>query len=101
MNGEKAVQKFARTKMKKHFVILGRTIKGCQTKGLLISAPLPLIITQIAASIGLSSLIPEVVKHVGVNKIFGLGLKIVSQTLLTDEAIKMRVHILIKGLKSE
>lgn len=101
LNGEKAVQKFARLKMRKHFSILARTIMKCQKKKLLIDAPLPLILTQIAGSIGLSNLIPEVLKHLGVNKVFELGLKALSKTLMTDEAIEMRVHIVIKGLRRE
>lgn len=100
LNGEKAVQKFARLKMKRHFSILAQTIKGCQKKGLLIDAPLPLILTQIAGSIGLSNLIPELLKNLGMNKIFDLGVKAVSKKLMTDEAIKMRVHIVIKGFKT-
>lgn len=99
LNGEKAVQKFARLKMKKHFSILARTIKGCQKKKLIIDAPLPLVFTQIAGSIGLSNLIPDVVKQLGVNKMFGLGVRAVGQTLMTDKAIQMRVHIVMKGLK--
>jgi AcrR family transcriptional regulator len=98
LNGEKAVQKFARTKMKNHFIILAKTIRGCQKKGLIISAPLPLIVTQVVGSIGLSNLIPEVVKNIGISKIFNLGLNAVSKSLMTDEAIKMRVKIVIKGL---
>lgn len=101
LNGEKAVQKFARQKMKNHFSILAKTIKGCQKKGLLIDAPVPLLLTQIAGSIGLSNLIPEVLKHLGVNKIFELGIATVSKTLMTDEAIGLRVQIVIKGLRKD
>lgn len=101
LNGEKAVQKFARLKMRKHFLIIGKTIKGCQKKSLLIDAPLPLILTQIAGSIGLSNLIPEVLKHIGINKIFNLGINSVSKKIMTDEAVEMRVKMVIKGLKRD
>ena len=46
LNGEKAVQKFARMKMRRHFSIQAKTIKKGQNSGLLIDAPLPLILTQ-------------------------------------------------------
>ncbi len=101
LNGEKAVQKFARVKMRRHFSILAKTIKGCQKKGLIIKAPVPLLLTQIAGSIGLSNLIPEVLKRLGVNKVFELGIATVSKTLMTDKAIQLRVHIVIKGLKND
>ena len=99
LNGEQAVQKFARLKMRKHFSILAKTIKACQKNGDLIDAPLPLLITQIAGSIGLSNLVPEVLEQLGINKVFNLGLKRINKTLMTDEAIKKRVQIVIKGLK--
>ena len=101
LNGEKAVQKFARMKMKRHFSILAKTIKGCQKKGLIIDAPLPLLLTQIAGGIGLSNLMPELLKHLGVNKIFELGLSKVSKIIVTDEAIRLRIQIVMKGLKKD
>lgn len=99
LNGEKAVKKFARLKMKRHFVILARTVNNCQEKGLILDAPLPLIITQIAGSMGLSNLVPEVLKNLGVNKVFDKSMKAVNEILMSDEAIEMRVHMVIKGLK--
>ncbi|PIK16430.1 TetR/AcrR family transcriptional regulator [Halobacteriovorax sp. JY17] len=101
LNGEEAVRKFARLKMRKHFMILAKTIKDCQKNKILIEAPLPLILTQIAGSIGLSNLIPGLLKNLGVNKVFDLGVSAVSKKLMTDEAIKMRVDIVIKGLRRE
>lgn len=99
LNGEKEVQKFARLKMKKHFSILSKTIEGCQKDGLIVDLPLPLILTQVVASIGLSNLIPEVLKHLGVNKLFNFGIGVVSKTLVTDKALELRVEIVLKGLK--
>ncbi len=101
LNEEKSVQKFARLKMKKHFVILSKTIKGCQKKNLLVDAPLPFILTQLAGGIGFPNLIPEILKNIGINKVSGLPLNIVSKKLMTDEALEMRVKILIKGLKKD
>ena len=99
LNGEKAVQKFAKSKMRKHFMILARTLRSCQKSGDIIDAPLPLIMTQIAGSIGLSNLIPEVLGHLGINKAFNLGLKTVAKKLVTDDAIEQRVKIVIRGIK--
>lgn len=98
LNGEKAVQKFAKTKMRKHFIILAKTLKSCQQSGVVIDAPIPLLLTQIAGSIGLSNLIPEVLSHLGINKVFDLGLKTVTKKLITDEAIEQRVKIMIQGI---
>lgn len=99
LNGEKAVQKFAKSKMRKHFMILAKTLKSCQKSGEIIDAPIPLLLTQIAGSIGLSNLIPEVLSHLGINKVFDLGLKAVTNKLITDEAIELRVKIVIQGIK--
>lgn len=99
LNGEKAVQKFAKSKMRKHFMILAKTLKSCQKSGEIIDAPIPLLLTQIAGSIGLSNLIPEVLSHLGINKVFDLGLKAVTNKLITDEAIEQRVKIVIQGIK--
>ena len=99
LNGEKAVQKFAKSKMRKHFMILAKTLKSCQKSGEIINAPIPLLLTQIAGSIGLSNLIPEVLSHLGINKVFDLGLKAVTNKLITDEAIEQRVKIVIQGIK--
>ena len=99
LNGEKAVQKFAKSRMRKHFMILARTLRSCQKSGDIIDAPLPLIMTQIAGSIGLSNLIPEVLGHLGINKAFDLWLKTVAKKLVTDDAIEQRVKIVIRGIK--
>ncbi|MBT4763171.1 MAG: TetR/AcrR family transcriptional regulator [Bdellovibrionaceae bacterium] len=98
LNEEKVVQKFVRTKMRKHLVILGKTIKQCQKDGLIIDAPLPLLITQIAGSIGLSNLIPEFLKRLGMSKAFNIGLGALSKNLATDKALNQRVDITLKGL---
>lgn len=100
LNAEKAVQRFSRLKMKKHFIILAKTIRKCQKNGSIVNEPLPLILTHIAGSIGLSNLIPEVIQHLGINKIFKIGIKTVTKTLMTDKALKTRVDIVIKGLKN-
>lgn len=99
LNGEKAVQKFAKSKMRKHFMILAKTLRSCQKSGEIIDAPIPLILTQIAGSIGLSNLIPEVLGQLGVNKVFDVGLKAITKKLTTDEAIEQRVKIVIQGIK--
>lgn len=99
LNGEKAVQKFAKSKMRKHFVILVKTLKACQKSGEIIDVSIPLLLTQIAGGIGLSNLIPEVLNHLGINEVFGLGLKAVTNKLVTDEAIEQRVKIVIQGIK--
>lgn len=98
LNGDKVVQKFARSKMRHHFVILAKTLKACQKSGEIIDVPLPLLLTQIAGSIGLSNLIPEVLGHLGINKVFGFGLKTVTNKLMTDEAIGQRVSMAVQGI---
>lgn len=99
LNGEKAVQKFAKSKMKNHFIILAKNLRSCQKSGEIIDAPIPLLLTQIAGSIGLSNLIPEILSHLGINKVFDLGIKSVTNKLITDEAIEQRVKIVIQGIK--
>ncbi|MBT4791006.1 MAG: TetR/AcrR family transcriptional regulator [Halobacteriovoraceae bacterium] len=99
LNGEKAVQKFAKQNVRKHFVLLAKTIKACQKKKLIIDAPIPMILTQIAGSIGLSNLIPEVLKQLGINKIFELGISIVNKTLMSDAVLEKRVEMVMRGLK--
>ncbi len=98
LSGEKTVQKFARVNMKKHFSLLATTLTACQKKGLIMKAPLPLLLTQIAASIGIVNLIPEVIKCLGISKVFGLGVSTVGKQLMTDAALEKRVEITLKGL---
>lgn len=101
LNDEKAVQKFARLRMKKHFIILGETLKGCQEKKLIMNAPIALLLTQIAGSIGLSGLIPEIMGQLGISKVNGTSIKKMEQHLVSDDSIKLRVHIIMKGLKRD
>jgi len=99
LNEEKMVQNFVRSKMKKHFLILAKTIKQCQKKRLIIKAPLPLIITHIASSIGLSNLIPEALKRLGGNKVFNVGIGVFTKTLISDAALNQRVNMTLQGIK--
>jgi AcrR family transcriptional regulator len=99
LNGEKIVQDFAKRKMRKHFIVLVKTLKSCQKSGEIINIPLPLLITHIAGSIGLSTLIPEVLSNMKVNAIFKLGISAVTKTLMTDQAIEQRVKITLQGIK--
>lgn len=98
LNGEKAVQKFAKSKMRTHFIILAKTLKSCQSSGDIIDVPIPLLLTQIAGSIGLSNLIPEVLAQMGVSKVFDFGLSTLTKNLTTDVAIEQRVKIVIQGI---
>lgn len=99
LNGEKNVQDFAKQKMLKHFTVLAKTLKSCQKSGEIINAPLPLLITHIAGCIGLSTLIPEFLSHMKVNSIFKLGIKAVTNTLMTDKVIEQRVKMALQGIK--
>ena len=98
LNEEKVVQKFVRNRMRKHLFILGKTIKQCQKDGLVIEAPLPLLVTQIASSIGLSNLIPEFLKRLGVGKAFDVGVGALTKNLMSDKALNQRIDIVLKGI---
>jgi hypothetical protein len=49
--------------------------------------------------IGLSNLIPEIVKNIGINNVFNMGVKAVGITFLTDKATNMRVQTLLNRIK--
>ncbi len=100
LSEEKVVKKFVRTKMKKHLVILGKTVLECKNKGLLIEAPLPLIITQIIGVVGLSNLIPELLKRLNVGSPFNMAIKELTKKLTSDESLLLRIDILLKGLSA-
>lgn len=99
LNGEKVVHDFAKRKMLKHFAVLAKTLKSCQKSGEIINIPLPLLITHIASCIGLSTLIPEVLSNMKINSIFKIGIKTVTNTLMTDKVIEQRVKMALRGIK--
>lgn len=101
LNKERAVQKFVRAKMNRHFLIIAKTVKRCQRKGIVINGPLPLILTQIVGSIGLSNLIPEAIKRLGINKAFNNGIGTLTKSLTSDDALYQRVDMTLRGLKAE
>ncbi len=99
LNGEKAVHDFAKQKMRKHFTVLTKTLNSCKRSGDIIDAPLPLLITHIAGCIGLSTLVPEVLSNMKINTIFKIGIKTVTNTLMTDKVIEQRVKMALRGIK--
>jgi len=98
LDEETVVQEFVKNKMRKHFGILAKTLKSCQEHNLIIEAPLPLLVTQIIGSVGLSNLVPELLKRLGVEKAFNKKLVSVTKVLTSDEVLKQRIDILLKGI---
>lgn len=98
LSEEKSVQKFIRTNMKKHLFMVGVTVKKCQDNGLIVGAPLPLIVTQIAAGVGISNLVPEFIKRLSVSKPFGSTIGVMTKELTSDKALEFRVNVTLKGL---
>lgn len=99
LNGEKTVKRFVKANMKKHFIVLAKTIKTCQLSGEIVDLPLPIVMTQIVGSIGLTNLIPGVLRQVGVKNIFERSLSETTKDLVSDETLKQRVKIILQGLK--
>ena len=101
LSEEKVVQRFVRTKMRQHLIIVAKTVKQCQKDGLLIEAPLPLLMTQIVSGIGLTNLIPEFLKRLGVISAFNVPLGALAKQLTSDEALGQRVTITINGISTQ
>ncbi len=98
LDEQAVVQQFARTSMKKHFLILAKTLKQCQQNKTVIKAPIPLLITHIVGGLGLSNLVPELLKRTGASTVFKVGLAAVTKKISSDKALQLRVEMVLNGL---
>ncbi len=92
------VQQFLRRVLKRHFILLAKTVRQAQKEKLIIDAPLLLILTQLISGVGLANLIPVILGHAGINKLLNIGLQLATRELDSEKNGQLRINLLIKSI---
>jgi AcrR family transcriptional regulator len=99
LDGQEVVQKFCRRAMRRHFLLLAKTIRAGQKCQEIIDAPLLLLLTHIVGGAGLANVAPVILKRTKINRVFDLALSLATKEISSEEAIHTRVKITINGIK--
>jgi AcrR family transcriptional regulator len=98
-DGDAEAKSFVLTNMPRHGIILAGLVRRCQEQGRLAKLPVPVAMTTVMGVVAFPTMIAEPIARI---KFEGHGpshRKMIEDSLLTDEALELRVDLALKALK--
>jgi AcrR family transcriptional regulator len=98
LGGDRDTVDFIGENFPRHMKVILTLAAAAQKSGELHLAPLPFVMTFIMAGVGFPAFLFESFRKTGTRRPFGVSLRDVQFSLLTDEAIDRRVEAVLRGL---
>lgn len=102
ISGNKDIMEFAKGHMSKHFFILFEMMNECKKEGYIAKdIPTPVALISMVVPIAAPNLIAKVFEKYYAKTLFGIFTIPVQRMFLSDESLKQRIDIGLKGLAAE
>jgi len=98
LRGHKGCAEFAKENVPRHAAVLAALIAEGQRAGQIRPAPMPIAMAYAMGGMGVPNLVVTMMERAGAKRPFGRTLAELSDLMLSDEAITMRVEIILAGL---
>ncbi len=89
---------FARKNIPRHAKVIIGLVRQCQKRGLLVKAPLTVVMPMLVGSTVAPILGVSVAEKVAGHKFFGLPVAVLRHLLLSDKAMQSRLRLALRGL---
>lgn len=98
LNQEKEVLAFLRTNFRRHFDVLAEILQAGMRAKKIRQVPLPLALSVIVGTMGVPHLLLETLHRVKAKRPFGVTYAELEQTLVSEDAIELRVEMVLRAL---
>jgi AcrR family transcriptional regulator len=98
MHDNQVVVNFVTDNFPRHANVLAELIKECQAKGLMEKKPFYLILPHFLGALAAPSIVVGVLEKVKTKTFFGVAFALFKNQILSDEALKTRIDIVLRGL---
>lgn len=99
IKGDRLTLDFARANIPRHAAVLLELIIECQKLGRIRPVPLPVAMSFLVGGVTVPNAIVTLVEHAGAKRPFGMKPARVKELFLSDQALKLRVDLVLTGLK--
>jgi AcrR family transcriptional regulator len=98
LRGHKGCADFAKENVPRHAAVIAGLIQEGQRAGLIRPAPLPIAMAFAMGGVGVPNLVITLMERAGAKRPFGTPMPELTELMLSDEAIALRIEIILAGL---
>ena len=98
MHDNEVVVDFVTDNFPRHVVVVATLVKQCQDKNLLDKKPFHLVIPHFMGALATPSIVVGILEKVKTKMFFGIAFSIFKNQILSDEALTLRIDMMLRGL---
>lgn len=99
INEHRLTLDFARANIPRHAAVILKLVAQCQKRRRLRSVPLPVAMSFLIGGVTVPNAVVTLIEHAGAKSPFGMKPARVRELFLSDEALRLRVDLVLAGLK--